>query len=57
VVRHGHSPRNPVGEVERPAINRDEGVTAAFSKTQARKLLDLPLAGWMPLVSELAKRG
>jgi integrase/recombinase XerD len=42
LVRHGHAPRNPVGEVERPAINRDEGATAAFSKAQARKLLDLP---------------
>jgi site-specific recombinase XerD len=42
LVRHGHAARNPVGEVERPAINRDEGATAAFSKAQARKLLDLP---------------
>jgi integrase/recombinase XerD len=42
LVRHGHAPRNPVGEVERPAINRHEGATAAFSKPQARKLLDLP---------------
>jgi site-specific recombinase XerD len=42
LVRHGYAPRNPVGEVERPAINRDEGATAAFSKAQARKLLDLP---------------
>jgi integrase/recombinase XerD len=45
LVRHGHAPRNPVGEVERPAINRDEGATAAFSKVQARKLLDLPGRG------------
>src|SRR5271170_6539270 len=42
LVRHDHAPRNPVGEVERPAINRDEGSTLAFAKTQARKLLDLP---------------
>jgi site-specific recombinase XerD len=42
LTRHGHAARNPVGEVERPAINRDEGATAAFSKAQARKLLDLP---------------
>jgi site-specific recombinase XerD len=42
LVRHDHAPRNPVGEVERPPINRDEGATAAFSKAQARKLLDLP---------------
>jgi hypothetical protein len=31
-----------VGEVERPAINRDEGSTLAFSKAQARKVLDAP---------------
>ena len=42
LVRHDHAARNPVGEVERPAINRDEGATLAFSKPQARKLLDLP---------------
>jgi integrase/recombinase XerD len=42
LVRHHHAAKNPVGEVERPAINRDEGATAAFSKAQARKLLDLP---------------
>src|SRR6202166_2022695 len=42
LVRHGHAARNPVGEVERPAINRDEGSTLAFAKTQARKLLDMP---------------
>jgi integrase/recombinase XerD len=42
LVRHGHASRNPVGEVERPAINRDEGSTLAFAKAQARKLLDLP---------------
>ena len=29
-------------EVERPSINRDEGTTLAFSKAQARKLLDTP---------------
>jgi site-specific recombinase XerD len=42
LVRHGHAARNPVGEVERPAINCDEGSTLAFTKAQARKLLDLP---------------
>src|SRR5258708_22017169 len=42
LVRHGHAGRTPVGEVERPAINRDEGSTLAFAKVQARKLLDLP---------------
>jgi integrase/recombinase XerD len=42
LVRHGHAARNPVGEVERSAINRDEGATLAFSKAQARKILDAP---------------
>jgi integrase/recombinase XerD len=42
LVRHDHAARNPVGEVERPAINRDEGSTLAFSKPQARKMLDAP---------------
>ena len=42
LVCHGHAARNPVREIERPAINRDEGTTAAFSKIQARKLLDAP---------------
>jgi site-specific recombinase XerD len=42
LVRHGHAARNPVGEVERPAINQDEGSTLAFSKAQARKMLDAP---------------
>src|SRR5215467_4091906 len=32
LVRHGHAAKNPVTEVERPAINRDEGATLAFSK-------------------------
>jgi hypothetical protein len=34
--------RNPVVDVERPAINRDEGSTAAFSKAQAGQILDAP---------------
>ena len=42
LVRHDHAARNPVGEVERPAINRDEGSTLALSKAQARKMLDAP---------------
>jgi integrase/recombinase XerD len=42
LVRHDHAARNPVGEVERPAINRDAGSFLAFAKAQARKLLDLP---------------
>jgi len=42
LVRHDHATRNPVGEVERPAINRDEGSTFAFAKAEARKMLDMP---------------
>jgi integrase/recombinase XerD len=42
LVRHDHAVKNPVGEVERPAINRDEGATLAFSRAQARKMLDAP---------------
>ena len=44
LVRHGAATRNPVVDVQRPTINRDEGSTAAFSKAQARKLLDAPPA-------------
>lgn len=41
-ARHGTASRNPVVDVARPSINREEGSTAAFSKAQARKLLDAP---------------
>lgn len=44
LVRHGAVGRNPVVDVSRPAINREEGSTAAFSKAQARQLLDAPAA-------------
>ena len=44
LVRHGIASRNPVVDVRRPAINREEGSTAAFSKVQARRLLDAPPA-------------
>jgi site-specific recombinase XerD len=44
LVRHGVVARNPVVDVERPTINRVEGSTAAFSKSEARKLLDAPPA-------------
>lgn len=43
-MRHGAATRNLVVDVARPAINREEGSTAAFSKAQARKLLDAPSA-------------
>src|SRR5271154_1930898 len=42
--RPGAATRNPVVDVERPAINREEGSTEAFSKAEARKLLDAPPA-------------
>ncbi|MBI1826072.1 MAG: tyrosine-type recombinase/integrase [Planctomycetes bacterium] len=44
LVRHGEVERNPVADVERPNINRDEGTTLAFSKAQARTILDAPRA-------------
>jgi site-specific recombinase XerD len=44
LVRHDVVARNPVVDVERPTINRIEGSTAAFSKIQARKILDAPPA-------------
>ncbi len=42
LVRHGAANRNPVADVTRPNINREEGSTLAFSKAQARNLLDAP---------------
>jgi integrase/recombinase XerD len=42
LTRHGHLGKNHVAEVERPAINREEGTTLAFSQAQARKILDNP---------------
>jgi site-specific recombinase XerD len=45
LVRHGGAGRNPVVGVQRPSMNREEGSTAAFSKAQARRLLDAPPAG------------
>jgi site-specific recombinase XerD len=43
--RHNHVENNPVAEVERPAINRREGSTLAFSKADAAKLLNTPAEG------------
>jgi site-specific recombinase XerD len=42
LVRYGYVEKNPVSEVERPAINREQGTTLAFSKVDAGKLLDRP---------------
>ena len=44
LVRHDAAARNPVVDVKRPNINREEGSTVAFSKAQARRLLDAPPA-------------
>ena len=42
LMRHHHVENNPVADVERPAINRREGSTLAFSKADAAKLLNTP---------------
>lgn len=42
LINHGIVEINPVTAVKRPSINRDEGTTLAFSKEQARELLNLP---------------
>lgn len=42
LVKFGVVEVNPVREVERPAVNRREGMTLAFSQKQARKILDSP---------------
>lgn len=42
LVKFGVVETNPARDVERPAINRREGMTLAFSQQQARKILDAP---------------
>src|SRR5688500_1772504 len=42
LVKFGVVDKNPVREVERPVVNRREGMTLAFSQKQARKVLDAP---------------
>lgn len=42
LVRHGVVAQNPVREVVRPAINRRQGKTLAFSRRQSRAILDAP---------------
>jgi len=42
LVKFGVVEQNPVREVERPAVNRREGMTLAFSQKQARRILDAP---------------
>ena len=41
-MQHGGASHNPVVDVARPNINCEEGSTLAFSRAQARKLLDAP---------------
>ena len=42
LVKFGTVEMNPVRDVERPAVNRREGMTLAFSQKQARSILDAP---------------
>jgi integrase/recombinase XerD len=42
LVKFGVVELNPVRDVERPAVNRREGMTLAFSQKQARRILDTP---------------
>lgn len=42
LVRHSVVTANPVRDVERPRISRRQGKTLAFSRRQARRLLDTP---------------
>ena len=42
LVRHGVVPVNPVRDVDRPRVSRRQGKTLAFSRSQARHLLDAP---------------
>ena len=42
LVKFGTVEMNPVRDVERPAVNRREGMTLAFSQKQARSILDTP---------------
>src|SRR5438105_2949819 len=45
LVKFGVVEMNPVRDVERPVVNRREGMTLAFSQTQARSILDAPDPG------------
>lgn len=42
LVRHGTAAENPVREVIRPTVNRQQGKTLAFSKRQSRAILNAP---------------
>lgn len=45
LVQYGAVANNPVRDIRRPAVNRREGKTLAFSQKQARAILDAPPAG------------
>lgn len=47
LVNYGAVAMNPVRDIERPAVNRREGKTLAFSQQQARAILDAPPADTM----------
>jgi len=47
LVKFGVMEMNPVRDVERPVVNRREGMTLAFSQTQARAILDKPDPGML----------
>ena len=47
LVKFGVVDMNPVRDVERPVVNRREGMTLAFSQTQARAILDKPDPGML----------
>lgn len=42
LVRFGSAELNPVREIKRPEINRRQGKTLAFSRSQSRTILDAP---------------
>lgn len=42
LVRHGVVAANPVRDVDRPRVSRRQGKTLAFSRRQARRILDAP---------------
>lgn len=44
LVAHQAADTNPVREISRPRVNRRHGTTRAFSKKEARKILDAPSA-------------
>lgn len=44
LVAHQAADTNPVREISRPRVNRRHGTTRAFSKREARKILDAPSA-------------